>query len=149
MSVPTLNMEREFAANIERVFAAWTQAELLAQWFGPEGVKVEQASIELRVGGAYKIVLSQADGPNIAHWGEYVEINKPKSLIFTWRIAQQACSGSEDDCADTLVSLRFSETVKGTLLQLTHEKLPSQKAFDGHHFGWQASLDTLADFLGG
>lgn len=35
--VETLLLEREFNAPIERVFAAWTQAEVLAQWFGPEG----------------------------------------------------------------------------------------------------------------
>lgn len=147
MTVPKLEIQREFSADIERVFAAWTKPELLAQWFGPEGVEVEEAIIDLHIGGAYRIVLSQPNGPNIEHWGEYVEINKPNSLIFTWQLANQACAGSEDDCEETLVTLSFTATATGTLLQLTHEKLPSQKAFDGHNFGWTACLGALDIFL--
>ena len=42
-----LVLKREFAAPIEKVFAAWTQANVLAKWFGPDGFTVSSSEINL------------------------------------------------------------------------------------------------------
>ncbi len=143
----TLEICREFNAPIQALFDAWTNAEVLAKWFGPEGFSVVDAQTDLSVGGKYEISIQSPDNNIIKHFGEYVEINVPNSLIFTWQLKDQTCPGSEDQNVNTLVSLLFAETDKGTSLTLTHEKLPDQAAYAGHQFGWQSSLESLSKHL--
>jgi len=143
----TLTLKRVFSASIERVFDAWTKAEILAQWFGPVGFSIISAENKLTVGGEYEVVILSPDKNKITHRGEYVEITPPNTLVFTWLIENQACGGCDGETASTLVSLIFTSIENGTELILTHEKLPSQAAYDGHQFGWQGSFDSLADLL--
>lgn len=143
----TLEIRREFSAPIQTVFDAWTKTDVLAKWFGPQGFIVLDAQADLSVGGQYEISIQSPDNNIIKHYGEYVEIKVPNILIFTWILKDQTCTGSEGQHATTLVSLLFEETNKGTLLSLTHEKLPDQAAYDGHQFGWQSSLDALNQHL--
>jgi uncharacterized protein YndB with AHSA1/START domain len=144
----TLVLTREFTVPIQQVFEAWTQADVLAKWFGPEGFTVVDAQTDLSVGGQYEITIKSPDNNLIKHFGKYVEIKAPNSLIFTWELKDQTCAGSEGQHVTTLVTLLFEETAtKSTLLTLTHEKLPDQAAFAGHQFGWQSSLEVLNQYL--
>ncbi len=47
----TIVITREFNANIELVWQAWTTAELLDQWWGPEPCKAETKTMDFREGG--------------------------------------------------------------------------------------------------
>ena len=143
----TLKICREFTSPIETVFKAWTEPKVLAEWFGPEGFTVLNAQTDLSVGGKYEISIQSPDNNTIRHFGEYVEIKVPDSLIFTWELQDQSCSGSEGQHVTTLVTLFFEESTLGTLLTLTHEKLPDQSSFAGHQFGWQSSLEALNQHL--
>jgi uncharacterized protein YndB with AHSA1/START domain len=49
----TLVVRRRINAAREKLFAAWTQPELLVRWWGPQGVACPAAEINLRVGGPY------------------------------------------------------------------------------------------------
>lgn len=138
-----LIINRRFKASIERVYAAWTDVELLAQWFGPKGFIVSDSELTLAVGEHYRIELTAPDGQVIHHYGQYVEIDPPHSLIFSWQLDHQDCRGSEGEKADTLVTLTFAQVGDETELTLMHERLPSQAAHDGHHFGWMGSFDSL------
>jgi len=139
----TLNLCRLYNAPIARVFDAWTRPEVLASWFGPDGYTVITSELDLRVGGAYLIALRSPDGAVIRHFGEYVAICAPESLVFTWVLDNQDCQGSADQCADTLVSIDLVAVGESTQLRLTHERLPSKAALDGHQFGWVSSLECL------
>jgi uncharacterized protein YndB with AHSA1/START domain len=143
----TLEICREFTAPIHAVFEAWTKPKVLAEWFGPEGFTVLNAQTDLSIGGKYEISIQSPDNNIIRHFGEYVEIKVPDNLIFTWELQDQTCAGSEGQHVTTLVTLLFEETTLGTLLTLTHEKLPDQASFAGHQFGWQSSLEALNHYL--
>ncbi len=143
----SLVLNRLFSAPIQTVFDAWTKAEVLAQWFGPEGFDVLDASCEISVGGKYEIVIQSPDNNTIKHYGEYVEISPPHRLAFTWVLENQSCQGSEGQQAATLVTLQLHEVPDDTSLTLTHEKLPDQTAYDGHQFGWLSSFDSLTHYL--
>lgn len=143
----SLVLKRVFNAPVQTIFEAWTSTEALAQWFGPEGFRVLNVQCDLSVGGQYDITIQAPDNRAIRHFGEYIAIDAPHSLVFTWVLDDQACRGSEDQQATTLVTLLFKEVPTGTLLTLTHEKLPNQAACDGHAFGWQGSFDSLATYL--
>lgn len=139
----TLEIERIFDAPVERVYDAWTKPQMLMQWFGPEGFEVTNTEIDFKLGGRYSITIKSPDDNIIVHFGEYLEIDKPNKLTFTWILKNQSCEGSAGKEAVTLVEINFVEQKNKTLLRLTHEKLPDRTALDGHRFGWQSSLKSL------
>lgn len=142
-----LVLKRVFSAPVERVFDAWTKPEVLAKWFGPEGFSVNSSEVQLYVGGSYDIEICSPDGKHIRHFGKYLDISKPHKLVFTWMLVDQACKGSEGLVAETIVSIEFNRIEQTTELTLTHEKLPSREAYDGHKFGWTSSLNSLTSYL--
>ncbi len=142
-----LTLRRVFNAPIERVFEAWTKADVLASWFGPVGFTVSMANIDLRTGGEYLIVLQPPKGEAIKHFGEYVEVTPPDRLVFTWLLENQACRGSRNQCTETLVSIDFKRLNLSTEIRLTHERLPGKEAYDGHEFGWSSTFDCFEEFV--
>ena len=145
----TLTLERIIQAKPAQVFEAWTKPEQLVKWFGPQGFSVANAQIELQNGGKYQISLLSPDGDHIHHFGEYVDIVPDRRLVFTWVLSDQDCQGSRDLQAETLVTVELTPVEQTTKLVLTHEKLPTQAAIEGHKFGWQSSLDGLQACLEG
>lgn len=140
-------LERAFDAPVARVFAAWSDPRLIAQWFGAPGYTVRTCSADLRVGGRYQITLTAPNGAELQHHGEYLEIEPPRRLVFTWELDNQDCPGSRGVCVSSLVSLDLREQDGGTYLQLLHERLPTASARQGHRQGWQACLDSLSQWL--
>lgn len=141
-------IERVFPAAIDRVFAAWTTADLLNLWFGPEGFRVTESQINLAVGGDYKITIESPEGQTITHYGTYVAIDAPSQLSFTWILDNQDCVGSRDQCTNTLVSIELEALTEATTkVSLLHEQLPDQEACNGHSFGWRSSFESLAILL--
>ncbi|WP_022884800.1 SRPBCC family protein [Glaciibacter superstes] len=55
---------RSFAAPVDVVWKFWTQPELLAQWFGPEGITVspDSIAIEAREGGSWNLTMKDDAG---------------------------------------------------------------------------------------
>lgn len=66
----------------ELVFKAWTEADRLAQWWGPKGFAVRVASLDLRPGGAFHYCLQAASGQEM--WGKFVyrEIDAPARIVY-------------------------------------------------------------------
>ncbi len=77
----TLSLTRYFQAPPERVFAAWTQPELLKQWFAPRPVETVQAEIDLRVGGVQRITMRMPDGTVHPQLGVYLEVEPDFRLV--------------------------------------------------------------------
>jgi uncharacterized protein YndB with AHSA1/START domain len=75
---------RIFDAPRELVFAAWTDPDQVARWFGPEGFHTprDRVEIDLRVGGRYTLVMVPPDGGREAP-AEYeiVELDPPRLLV--------------------------------------------------------------------
>ncbi len=142
-----INISKDFKATANEVFAAWTDPEMLRSWFGPEGVKTESASVDLRVGGNYSFTMLLPDGQSVIHRGEYRVIDKPNRLVFTWILEGQECEGSKEKYGETLVTLEFQEKENTTTLILTHDFLPDTTSKEAHEYGWQGSLDCLAKIL--
>src|SRR5438477_8911205 len=60
-----LIIERVFNAPRELVWKAWTDPEMLKQWWGPNNVTIPECEVDLRVGGRFYIVMEagEAMGP--------------------------------------------------------------------------------------
>ena len=131
-----VQLTRRLSAPPEEVFDAWCDAALLRQWFQPGNMALPVIELDLRVGGAYRIVMRDADG-DYDHHGAYVAIERPSRLAFTW--ISPATKGET-----TLVTVTFEPDGDGTALTLTHERLPSEEAAGQHRGGWTNVLESLA-----
>jgi uncharacterized protein YndB with AHSA1/START domain len=142
MTVPaellTLTLEREYAATPERLFKAWTDPEELARWFAPNPELTIDASVDLRVGGRYRVAM----GPHVVV-GSYREIDAPRRLAFTWQWE------TAEGAAETMVTVELEPVATGrTRLVLRHERLPSESERSNHEQGWRAIFDRLEGLVG-
>ncbi len=139
MSTKPIRIERRVDAPIERVFAAWTDPDALVQWMAPGDVRCSEASCEPRVGGRFRIVMQGEQ--RYVQTGEYLEIEPPHRLVFSWR-----AHGLPDVASRVTVTLRADG--QATQLALLHEQIPDGTAYDGYEDGWSSILSKLADHLG-
>lgn len=81
---------REFDAPMELMFDVMTQPEHLMKWWGPVGLKMKTAKIDLRPGGLYHYSMEAPDGSMM--WGKFVwhEIVRPERLVFVNSFSDEA-----------------------------------------------------------
>lgn len=130
-----LVLVRRIRAPAERVFRAWTDIESLRRFMCPGRIEIGEIAADIRVGGAFRIVMLD-DGRPIEHSGNYVQIERPRLLSFTWN-SPIAGVGS-------LVTLTFEAQGDETVLTLVHERLPSAEARERHGRGWASIMDKAA-----
>ncbi|HEV2027711.1 MAG TPA: SRPBCC domain-containing protein [Candidatus Dormibacteraeota bacterium] len=135
MSGPgVIEIRRRLPAPVAEVFRWWTEADRLREWMSPVGTV--EAEVELRVGGALRIVM-RGEGTVIEHFGKYIEIDPPRRLVFTWA---SPFTGAEP----SLVTLELEpEGADATQLLLVHSRLPESVA-KSHRDGWGTMLDRLS-----
>jgi uncharacterized protein YndB with AHSA1/START domain len=75
---------REFDAPIGLVFDVFTKPEHVRKHFAPFDEEVTECSIDLRVGGNYRIVMVTKDGIECAFQGTYLEVEPPTRTVETW-----------------------------------------------------------------
>lgn len=137
---PSLTISRRIKAPPAKVFAAWTQAAQLAQWFGPEQISQVSAEIDARPGGRFRVVMREQNGEQHEVGGIYREVIPDRKLVFSW----SWISTSE---RESLVTVQLKPDAEGTLLTLTHEQLFDETVRDGHARGWAGSLNKLEEYL--
>jgi glutathione S-transferase len=138
-AAPALVVRRLIAVPRTRVFEAWLDSESLALWMRPGDCGRATVTVDPRVGGGFRIVM---DGPThgaVEHHGEYLAIEPPSMLSFTW------ISRHTDD-KPTVVTVEFFERGAGTELVLTHRRLPPS-AVEAHRGGWTDILRLLEETL--
>jgi uncharacterized protein YndB with AHSA1/START domain len=135
-----LELTRHFDAPPERVFDAWL-SKSWGDWAGPEGVKGEVTLIEPKVGGRYRLVMRKPDGSVLAVGGVYREIARPSKLMMTWKW--------EHGVDETLITLTFRASAKGTDFTMRHEGFTTAGDRDAHGVGWNGTLDKLARYVTG
>ena len=136
---PMLVLRRQMAVPRERVFAAWLDSNSLARWMCPMGVSHAIVTVDPRVGGGFRIVMEGPTHGTVEHTGQYLAIEPPSRLSFTW-------ISRHTDHQPTVVTLKFHERGAGTELVLTHRGLPP-KEVEGHRQGWTDILRLLEEEL--
>ena len=79
-----IRIERTFAAPRDRVFAVYTDPELIPEWYGPRGGTTIVDRMEVRAGGAWRFVYRDANGSETAFRGTYREVTPPERIVQTW-----------------------------------------------------------------
>jgi uncharacterized protein YndB with AHSA1/START domain len=73
---------REYDAPRALVFAAFTDPEHLAQWWGPNGFKTTTLSFDMRPGGIWRFVMHGPDGREYQNRITYEEVVPPERIVF-------------------------------------------------------------------
>ncbi|KAA0700569.1 polyketide cyclase [Neorhizobium sp. P12A] len=146
-----LEVIREFDAPCEKIFRAWTEPELLKQWFTPRPWTVSLAELDLRPGGASLVVMRGPNGEEFPNRGVYLEIIPNEKIVVTDAYVS-AWVPSEKPFMTAIVLLedigggrtRYTwQALHWTAEDMeTHEKM-------GFHEGWGKAADQLAELVSG
>jgi uncharacterized protein YndB with AHSA1/START domain len=149
-------IERTFDAPPSLVWRMWTDPEHFKAWYGPDGVTVPEAQLEVRVGGT-RLVGMQMETPNgpMKMWftGEYVEVVEPERLVYTESMSDEhgnVLSPSEAGMppghpTTTEVTLELEDLGGRTRMVLTHTGIAAGSPGAA---GWLMAFDKLAVHLG-
>jgi uncharacterized protein YndB with AHSA1/START domain len=139
-----LVITRVIDAPREKVFKAWTDPELLKQWFAPLPYTTPVAELDVRPGGANLIVMRDPQGNDLPNRGVYLEVVKNERLVFT-NAYTKAWEPSEKPFMTVILTFEDeSGKTKYTALvrhwtvadRETHEKM-------GFYQGWGQCADQL------
>jgi uncharacterized protein YndB with AHSA1/START domain len=128
-------VEREIriAARPETVFEFFTDPEKMVLWKGRE------ADLDPRPGGVYRVEM----GEKIVALGEYVEVDPPSRVVFTWGWEGQEPGEQGVPPGSSRVEVSLDADGDGTLVRLRHLDLP-EEAREIHGQGWDLYLGRLA-----
>ena len=79
-----IRIERVFDAPRDRVFAVYTDPELIPEWWGPRGTTTIVDEMEPRTGGRWRFVMRDSDGSESAFRGAYREVTPPERIVQTF-----------------------------------------------------------------
>jgi len=151
-TIPDISQDRDLIltriidAPRQNVFKAWTEPELLKQWFAPAPMTTPVAEVDLRPGGANFIVMRDPQGNEMPCRGVYLEVVKDERLVFTdaytkgWEPAEKPFM---------TVVLTFEKAGNGktkyTAL-VRHWTVADREKHEqmGFHGGWALCTDQLA-----
>jgi len=136
-------MTRVFDAPRELVFAAWTDPDRVAAWWGPKGFTTVSYDMDIRAGGTYRFCMRSPDGVDYWKQGVYREVLAPERLVFTfaWVIADGGLG------QEMLVTVTFA--AEGDKTRMTFRQGPFEAIAkrDDHGRGWTSTFERFAEYL--
>jgi uncharacterized protein YndB with AHSA1/START domain len=137
-----LEQDRMFDATPEQVFGLLTQPQALATWWGPHGFAIPEIHIDLRVGGSLRLTMQPPDGEPFHLSGEFLQIQFPSELSFTFRWDEPV-----PDDRETVVELSVNFREGRTAVSLTQGVFATGERLELHRSGWTDSFDKLEAIL--
>jgi uncharacterized protein YndB with AHSA1/START domain len=137
-------MTREFNAPRHLVYRAYTTPELVRRWWAGRRGTVTSAEIDLRVGGAWRYVMTTAEGGHeVAFHGEFKDIVPDERLVNT-----EVFEGAPPEAGSSLVTVTFEDAGPGRTTMRMRSAYDSLEVRDvvlatGMEDGAQESLDGL------
>ena len=143
-----LTQTRVIRAKRAKVYEALTNPEIVEQWFGSPAMYCSSATLDVRVGGKYRIEGVRKEGSGVtaedicagrpfnAVVGEYTKVIPNELLQFTWTAAWAPEEQS-------LVTVSLKDAPGGTEIILLHERFLSEASRDAHDAGWIYALGSI------
>jgi uncharacterized protein YndB with AHSA1/START domain len=129
----------EFKATAERVFDAWLDPIKVRCWSaqpvpGMPSFDVRRVEIDARVGGKFTFSHMRDEGEAI-HWGYYLEIDRPRKLVFTWFTSEE-----EEQENNSVVTLTIEPIAGGCRATIVH-------SMDARWAEWVQQTETGWSFM--
>lgn len=137
-----LRLVREFDAPVEKLYRAFTDADVMKGWFGPEGTEVYHSEVDLRVGGAWRVGILTSSGDKRDVCGSFTRV-EDRAIAYTWH---WEFDGAPDDV--TLVTIVFESVDDSrSKIRLTQEDFKTEGNRDDHEEGWTSSFRCLDNYI--
>lgn len=133
-----------FSVSPQRVFDAFLDKNIIGRFmFGPEIREEEIVDLQNNPwkGGTFSYTVRR-QGKIFEHTGEYLEIDRPRHLVFTWAVKQDAANNK------SRIVIDISPIIDGCELTLTHEMPSGQEDFvEKGKQAWGKMIDKLTEIL--
>jgi uncharacterized protein YndB with AHSA1/START domain len=133
-----LELTRVLPAPPSVVFQAFSDATELAKWWGPKGFTTPRLDFEPRVGASYRIEMQPPEGDPFHLTGEFVELDQPARLAYTF-----VWEPPDPDDVETRVDLTFRDLGDSTEVALAQGPFKTEDRRALHRGGWTDSFDKL------
>lgn len=133
-----VKLHRVFAAPVEKVYRAFTDADAMAAWLPPYGFLCRIHNIDFKIGGSYKMTfINFTTGKEHSFGGEYLEIVPNELLKYTDIFDDPNLPGQ------MITTIELKKVICGTELFAAQEGIPEAIPIEMCYLGWQESLDKL------
>ncbi len=144
-----LVLTRRIKAAPMKLFRAWTEPELMKQWFCPRPWTTPEIETDPRPGGASYVLMRGPNGEEMPNRGQYLEVVPGKKLVFTdaylgdWQPSGKpfftgVLTFEDDGAGGTLYTARARHWTREDAE--AHEKM-------GFHEGWGKATDQLEEVV--
>jgi uncharacterized protein YndB with AHSA1/START domain len=153
MNERAFTLTREIGASREDVWASWTDPAELHWFFSGQQDPGEEVSVDLRVGGAWRLLMVVSENTRYVTGGVYREIVPGERLVFSWGAVDgwPAIDPSDLDTVP-LTTVELSAIPTGTKLSLTAsfpDRISDAAAQEwlesGMREGWGMTIDRLVE----
>ena len=135
-----VRIAQRFSAPADRVFNAWIDPLVACRWlFATASHRMSRVEIDARAGGEFRFA-DERDGERIVHAGKFLDIERPRRLVFTLSMAEHSHHA-------TRVNVEIVPLQSGCELTLVHESVLPGHA-PGTDARWTGMLYGLAETLG-
>ncbi len=139
--LPGARVDRVLPAPPERVYDAWLDEGSLREFMCPAPGQATEVSVDARIGGRLRVLMT-FPGHQREITGEFVALDRPERLSFTWRTD---AAGEPESIVTVLLAPHGDEETQMTII---HSRL-LPALVPGYQSGWPSIADRLADRLGG
>jgi uncharacterized protein YndB with AHSA1/START domain len=143
----TVTIRRTFDAPRALVWRAWTDPAIMAQWFGPRMFTTPVCELDVRVGGALRIVMRGPDGNDYPMKGVFTEVVPEERLVFT----NTPTDGSGNHLMEGETRVTFADADGKTELAVTAHMVGcaplAKQMLAGMEMGWTQTVDKLEVML--
>jgi uncharacterized protein YndB with AHSA1/START domain len=138
MASNRISLHRILKTTTEKVYKAFVDADSLASWMPPNGFIGKVHSMDLKVGGKYKMSFTNfTTGNSHSFGGEYLKITPNELLVYTDAFDDPNLPGQ------IITTIEFRKVACGTELIVAQEGIPDVIPIEMCYLGWQESLDKL------
>lgn len=138
-----IRITRVFDAPRELVWKAWTTPAMLVHWFGCAAFSTVSAEADVRIGGAWRVVLRSPEGEDVPSYGTYIAVRPVEHLAFTHQWEKQPVAVNPAH-HHTQVTVHLHAEGRRTRLEFRQTGLATEASRDSHIGGWCDSMDALA-----
>jgi uncharacterized protein YndB with AHSA1/START domain len=140
-----LVLTRLIDAPPQKVYRAWTEPELLKQWFAPLPYTTPVAELDVRPGGVNLVVMRAPDSHDMPIRGVYLEVRKNEKLVFTDAYTS-AWETSDKPFMTVIVTFENEAGKTRYTARVLHWSIEDRETHEkmGFHKGWGQCTDQLA-----
>jgi uncharacterized protein YndB with AHSA1/START domain len=135
----TVRVSRRLPVTPQRVFDGWVDPAVASRWLfaTPDG-QIVRCEIDARPGGAF-VITDRRDGEDVAHHGTYLEVDRPRRLVFRFSVPKYSSAESTVEVSVTADAAGADVTIVGRDVPLEWREQTEQ--------GWRELLGRLEDVL--